>query len=252
MATKEEIFEKLNESVLWGEEEEAEEYAQEALDAGIDAREVIKDGMSPGVQTAGEKFNEGEFFLPELMLAGEAMKAGLAKVMPVLLAAIAAGGDSGSLGKIMMGTVEGDVHDIGKNICLAMLTAEGFETIDLGVDNELDDIVAAVKREKPDILGLGSYMTTTMVNLPPAFERLRDEGLTDDMVVLSGGVAVNRRWSEDVAGADGYGDDAWEMIRLCKEICEVPRDQRVSKSREFAYSDRSQGSVRDTGDRVLY
>lgn len=252
MASIEEIYEKLNDAVLWGEEEDAEELAQTALDAGANPKAVIKDGMSPGVQEAGAKFNEGEFFLPELMLAGEAMKAGIAIVMPVLLEEIARSGVD-SAGKIMMGTVEGDVHDIGKNVCLAMLTAEGFEAIDLGVDNELDDIVAAVKKEKPDILGLGSYMTTTMIAIPPAFTRLRDEGLLDDgMVILSGGVAVNRRWSEDVAKADGYGDDAWEMIKLCQEICAEPREKRAERSREYAFSDRSQGSTRDTSERVLY
>ncbi len=252
MASIEEIYEKLNEAVLWGEEEEAAELAQAALNAKANPKSIIKDGMSPGVQEAGNRFNEGEFFLPELMLAGEAMKAGIAIVMPVLMEEIAKSGIE-SQGKIMMGTVEGDVHDIGKNVCLAMLTAEGFETIDLGVDNELDDIVAAVKKEKPDILGLGSYMTTTMISIPPAFERLRDEGLLDDgMVILTGGVAVNRRWSEDIAKADGYGDDAWEMIRLCQEICAEPRDQRTSKSREYAFTDRTQGSVRDTSERVLY
>ena len=96
-------------------------------------------------------------------------------------------------------------------------------------------------------------MTTTMIAIPPAFERLREEGLLDDgMVVLTGGVAVNRRWSEDVAKADGYGDDAWEMIRMCKEICAEVRDARAAKAREFAFSDRSQGSARDTAERVLY
>ena len=238
MASKEEIFEKLNDAVLWGEEEDAAELAQKALDQGVNPKEIIKDGMSPGVQEAGDKFNEGEFFLPELMLAGEAMKAGIALVMPALMKIIEETGAIGA-GKIMMGTVEGDVHDIGKNICLAMLTAEGFETIDMGVDNELDDIVEAVKKEKPDILGLGSYMTTTMVNIPPAFERLRDEGLVDDMVLLSGGVAVNRRWSMDVAKADGYGDDAWEMIGLCKKIMEALAADRVAASREQSFSDLS-------------
>ncbi len=252
MASRDEIFEKLNDAVLYGEEEDAAELAQQALDAGTSPKDIIKDGMSPGVQIAGEKFNEGEFFLPELMLAGEAMKAGIAVVMPALLKQIEEGNVE-SAGKIMIGTVEGDVHDIGKNICLAMLTAEGFETVDLGVDNELDDIVEMVKKEKPDILGLGSYMTTTMIAIPPAFERLRQEGLLDDgLVVLSGGVAINRRWSEDVAKADGYGDDAWEMIKLCKQICDTPRESRVSVARKTAFSDRSQGSVRDTGERVLY
>lgn len=236
MASNEEIFEKLNDAVLWGEEEDAAELAQQALDAGAKPKTVIKDGMSPGVQEAGEKFNEGEFFLPELMLAGEAMKAGIAIVMPVLLAAIEEEGLD-SLGKIMMGTVEGDVHDIGKNICLAMLTAEGFETVDLGVDNELDEIVEAVKKEKPDILGLGSYMTTTMVNIAPAFERLRAEGLTDNMVILSGGVAVNRRWSQDVAKSNGYGDDAWDLIRICKEIMDKSVEVRAEAAEKFCFSD---------------
>jgi methanogenic corrinoid protein MtbC1 len=243
MASIEEIYEKLNQAVLWGEEEDAEELAQAALDAGANPKAIIKDGMSPGVQEAGSKFNEGEFFLPELMLAGEAMKAGIALVMPVLLEEIARTGAE-SRGKIMMGTVEGDVHDIGKNVCLAMLTAEGFETVDMGVDNELDDIIEKIKQEKPDILGLGSYMTTTMISIPPAFERIRDEGLLNDgMVILSGGVAVNRRWSEDVAKSDGYGDDAWEMINLCKEICDVPREQRVDKSRTVAFADMAQGGI---------
>ena len=235
MASKEEIFEKLNDAVLWGEEEDAAELAQEALDSDVPPKEIIKDGMSPGVQEAGDKFNEGEFFLPELMLAGEAMKAGLAVVMPALLAAL--GEDDEGAGTIMMGTVEGDVHDIGKNICLAMLTAEGFQTVDMGVDKELDEIVEAVRKEKPDILGLGSYMTTTMVNIPPAFERLREEGLTDNMVILSGGFAVNRRWSEEVAKSNVYGDDAWEMIKLCKEIMSHPPESRAQAAENFAFSD---------------
>ena len=238
MASKEEVFEQLNEAVLWGEEEEAVELAQQALDQDIHPQEIIKDGMSPGVQEAGEKFNEGEFFLPELMLAGEAMKAGLAVVMPVLLAALE-GGDVESRGTIMMGTVEGDVHDIGKNICLAMLTAEGFQTIDLGVDNELDDIIDKVREVKPDILGLGSYMTTTMVHITPAFERLRQEGLTENMVILAGGVAVNRRWSQEFAKADGYGDDAWEMIELCKKITDATPEDRIQVAVDHAFSDLS-------------
>ncbi|MBI2311584.1 MAG: cobalamin B12-binding domain-containing protein [Betaproteobacteria bacterium] len=236
MASIKEIFEKLNDAVLWGEEGEAAKRAQEALDVGASPKDIIKDGMSPGVQEAGNKFNEGEFFLPELMLAGEAMKAGIAVVMPALLAEVAKHGTK-AVAKIMMGTVEGDVHDIGKNICLAMLTAEGFECVDLGVDNEIDKIVAKVKEVKPDILGLGSYMTTTMVQIPPAIEKLRELGLTQSMVILSGGVAVNRRWSRDVAKSNGYGDDAWEMIALCKEIIKHPPEKRVEAAENFAFSD---------------
>ncbi|MBI3375373.1 MAG: B12-binding domain-containing protein [Betaproteobacteria bacterium] len=234
MASIKEIFEKLNDAVLWGEEEEAAKRAQQALEAGASPKDIIKDGMSPGVQEAGNKFNEGEFFLPELMLAGEAMKAGIAVVMPALQAEVAKQGTKPEA-KIMMGTVEGDVHDIGKNICLAMLTAEGFECVDLGVDNEIDKIVAMAKEVKPDILGLGSYMTTTMVQIPPAIEKLRALALAQNMVILSGGVAVNRRWSRDVAKSNGYGDDAWEMIALCKEIMKHPPDKRAEAAENFAF-----------------
>jgi len=212
-----ETYAKLAEAIEWGEEDDARQLAQEALDAGYDPAEIVKVAMSEGVKRAGDRFNEGEFFLPELMLCGEAMKAGLAKVMPVILEQLA-GGDVESKGRIMLGTVEGDVHDIGKNICLAMIQAQGFEVIDLGVDNDEDWIVEQVRTQKPDVLGLGSYMTTTMVNIPPTFERLRREGLAEGMPLLAGGVAVNRRWAMEQARADGYAEDAWEMIDLLHEI----------------------------------
>ncbi|MFQ5611391.1 MAG: B12-binding domain-containing protein [Anaerolineae bacterium] len=145
-----ETYRKLAEAIEWGEEDDALEYAQQALDEGHDPADIIKESMSLGVRRAGDRFNEGEFFLPELMLAGEAMKAGLSVVMPVILASMQ---KMDSKGRIMMDTVEGDVHDIGKNICISI----------------------------------------TMVHIPPAFERLWQEGLTENMTLLAGGVAVNRR-----------------------------------------------------------
>ena len=217
-----EIYGKLADAIEWGEEDDARGFAQEALDEGHEPPDIVKTAMSEGVKRAGTRFNEGEFFLPELMLTGEAMKAGLSVVMPVILASM--DGVMESKGRIMMGTVEGDVHDIGKNICLAMLQAQGFEVIDLGVDNDEDWIVEQVQAEKPDILGLGSYMTTTMINIPPAFERLRAEGLAEEMKLLVGGVAVNRRWAMDEAKADGYAEDAWEYIDLAHEILGLEPD----------------------------
>jgi methanogenic corrinoid protein MtbC1 len=212
-----ETYEKLAEAIELGEEDEARDLARQALEEGHDPADIVKTAMSEGVKRAGKRFNEGEFFLPELMLTGEAMKAGLGVVMPVILEQLD-GAAAESKGKIMMGTVEGDVHDIGKNICLAMLQAQGFEVIDLGVDNDQDWIIHQVKELQPDILGLGSYMTTTMINIPPAFERLREEGLAGSMKLLCGGVAVNRRWAMDVAKADGYAEDAWEFVDLAHEI----------------------------------
>jgi methanogenic corrinoid protein MtbC1 len=220
-----ETYEKLAEAIEWGEEDDTRDGARAALAEGHDPADIVKTAMSEGVKRSGNRFNEGEFFLPELMLTGEAMKAGLGVVMPIIIEKLA-GAAMESKGKIMLGTVEGDVHDIGKNICLAMLQAQGFETVDLGVDNDIDWIVEQVQDQKPDILGLGSYMTTTMINIPPAFERLRDEGLSADMKLLTGGVAVNRRWAMEEAGADGYAEDAWEFVDLAHEILDLEQDDK--------------------------
>lgn len=217
MSETNETYTKLSEAIEFGDEDQAHELAQKALDEGHDPADIIKGAMALGVRRAGDRFNAGEFFLPELMLCGEAMKAGLAVVMPKILEGMK---EMDVKGKIMLGTVEGDVHDIGKNICVSMLSAQGYKIIDLGVDNDQDWIVEMVKKEKPDILGLGSYMTTTMIHIPPAFERLRREGLTENMKLLAGGVAVNRRWAMEIAKADGYADDAWGMIDLVNEIME--------------------------------
>ena len=243
-----ETYLKLAEAIEWGEEDDAHDLARQALDEGYAPDEIINKAMSLGVQRAGDRFNEGEFFLPELMLAGEAMKAGLSVVMPVILASMNA---LETKGKIMMGTVEGDVHDIGKNICISMLQAQGYEVIDLGVDNDQDWIVEQVQKEKPDILGLGSYMTTTMVHIPPAFERLRNEGLTENMKLLAGGVAINRRWAMDVAKADGYADDAWGAIDLVNEIMGVGDEKGYTESGDDAsLREEREGIGYGRGDKV--
>lgn len=245
-----ETFAQLADAIEWGEEDDARLYAQQALDEGYDPPTIVKEAMSEGVKRSGDRFNAGEFFLPELMLTGEAMKAGLAVVMPVILASLE-GGEVESKGKILMGTVEGDVHDIGKNICLAMLQAQGFEVIDLGVDNDEDWIVEQVMEKQPNILGLGSYMTTTMIHIPPAFERLRREGLTDNMKLLAGGVAVNRRWAMKVAQADGYADDAWGFIDLANEIMgHGPEKGYTEEAEDAALREEKDGIDYGRGDKV--
>lgn len=244
-----EIYAKLAEAIEWGEEDDARDFAREALDAGYDPAEIVKDAMSEGVKRSGNRFNAGEFFLPELMLTGEAMKAGLSVVMPIILERLG-GKAAESKGKILMGTVEGDVHDIGKNICLAMLQAQGFEVIDLGVDNDENWIVEQVKEQNPDILGLGSYMTTTMIHIPPTFERLRNEGLTGHMKLLAGGVAVNRRWAMEVAKADGYADDAWGFIDLAHEIMGHGPEQGYTEGGDANLREKKEGIDYGRGEKV--
>lgn len=204
-----ELFKQIAEAVEYGEEDSAAELTQKALDEGRDPITIIQEAFSVGVEACGEKYNQGKFFLPELMLTGEAMKAGLALVLPKLEEA-----SSGKfIGKVMIGAVEGDVHDIGKNICLSMLLANGFEIVDAGVDVPADKFVELVQEKKPQIVGLGSYMSTTLPAVQESIDAIRKSGFDGKIIV--GGVATNRRWADEL-GVDGYAVDAWDCVELCK------------------------------------
>lgn len=183
---------------------------------------IIQKAFNHGVLACGEKYNQGIFFLPDLMLTGEAMKASLALVMPVL----ARSAEGRFNGKILMGAVEGDVHDLGKNICLSMLLASGFEIVDAGVNLPADRLVALVAEHQPDIVGLGSYMSTTLPALAESVRRIKESGYTGAVVV--GGVAVNQRWVDELEIADGYSDDAWGCINLCEHLLGTTERAEVS------------------------
>ncbi|MEE4241426.1 MAG: cobalamin-dependent protein [Desulfopila sp.] len=204
-----ELLKKIAEAVENGEEEETVELTQKALDQGIDPLSIIQDAFSAGVTECGEKYSKGIFFLPELMLTGESMKAGLELVLPKLKDAAA--GDFA--GKVLMGAVEGDVHDIGKNICLSMLLANGFEIVDAGIDVSADKFVELVNKHQPEIVGLGSYMSTTLPALAESMEAIRKSGFSGK--IFAGGVATNKRWADEI-GADGHAEDAWGCVKLCK------------------------------------
>jgi 5-methyltetrahydrofolate--homocysteine methyltransferase len=204
-----ELLKKIAAAIEYGEEDETADLTQKALDQGIEPIAIIQDAFSAGVTACGEKYNNGIFFLPELMLTGEAMKAGLALVLPKLKEAA-----SGTFsGKVLMSAVEGDVHDIGKNICLSMLLANGFEIVDAGVDVPADTVVALINEHQPDIVGLGSYMSTTLPAVVESLEAIRKSGFGGKIFV--GGVATNQRWADEI-GADGYAEDAWGCVELCK------------------------------------
>ena len=206
-----ELFKQIAEAIEYGEEDNAAELTQKALDEGADPVSIIREAFSPGVAACGEKYNKGEFFLPELMLTGEAMKAGLALVLPKLQEAA-----SGKfVGKVMFGAVEGDVHDIGKNICLSILLANGFEIVDAGVDIPAENFAELVIEHNPQIAGIGSYMSTTLPAVQESLEAIRKSGFNGKIIV--GGVATNKRWAEEI-GADGWAEDAWSCVELCKNI----------------------------------
>ncbi len=185
-----------------------------ALDEGVPARQVLEEGLIAGLNEVGNRFECGESFLPELLLAGEAMKAGMAVVKPALLEQE---GAAGSAGKAAMGSVKGDVHDIGKNIVIMMLEGNGWEVVDLGVDVAPEDFCAAVKDGDIQVLGLSSLLTTTMPNQELTIKALEEAGLRDKVKVAVGGSVMTQDYAEQI-GADCYASDAVEAVRKFAEM----------------------------------
>jgi len=224
VTSKREILDCLREAVVKGSEEEVELWSRRGLEAGLQPMELLDEGMAPGIREVGLKFDRGECFLPELMMAGEAMKAGLRVVLPKITPA-AREGTVKRKGKILLGSVEGDVHDIGKNIVGAMLIADGFEVVDLGVDVPAWTFIERVKVERPVILGVGSYMSTTLNEQRKIAEALKQTGLRGGLKYIVGGVACTREWAEQI-GADGYARDAAEAVELCRRLMGSERKGR--------------------------
>jgi corrinoid protein of di/trimethylamine methyltransferase len=187
--------------------------AQQALDQGLDPLECINRGLSPGIDRVGELFATGEYFLPDLIIGGDAMKAALDVLEPAL-----AGGQSREiLGQVVLGTVEGDLHEIGKTLVGTMLTANGFRVTDIGVDKPAADFVAAVKDSGATLVGASALLTTTMLHQQEVIEALKEAGLRDQVKVMIGGAPVTENWAEKI-GADGYAEDAIGAVALAKEL----------------------------------
>jgi 5-methyltetrahydrofolate--homocysteine methyltransferase len=183
-----------------------------ALAAETPALEVMDDGLIAGMGLVGIKFRDNFIFVPEVLACARAMKAGMAHIEPILSA-------SGvkPLGKVVMGTVKGDLHDIGKNLCIMMLRGAGFEVIDLGVDTSADAFIDAVEEHRPDLLGMSALLTTTMPNMGKTIEAFLDAGLRDDVKIMVGGAPVTQAFADDM-GADGYGKDAVACVTLAKAL----------------------------------
>lgn len=190
----------------------ASEAAKEA--SNLDPLKAIEKGLAKGVKEIGDKFSKGECFLPELIMAGEAMKAGLQVLEPRLRRR---GEKRKTLGSFLIGTVAGDIHDIGKTVVAAMLSAHGFEVIDLGVDIPAQEFVNKVKELRPDILGLSALMTSTMPAQKEIIDRLKETNLRKKVKVIVGGAAVTEQWAKQI-GADAYGADALDVVTKAKQI----------------------------------
>ena len=211
--TVDEILNKLRDAVERGDEEGAEAAAKAALDANINPLDAVEKGLTPGIRYVGEKFEKRELYLPDLMLAARAMEFG----MKILAEEIEKQGlEVKYEGRIILGTVEGDIHDIGKKLVATMLQARGFEVIDLGYDVATSTIVEKVKEFKPDIVGLSAMMTSTMLKQGDVVQALRKEGITNVKVII-GGASVSEEWAKEI-GAAGYGPDAEEAVRLAQQL----------------------------------
>jgi corrinoid protein of di/trimethylamine methyltransferase len=208
----EELFKQMAQSIIDGEEELAAELAQQALQAGVDPLQAITDGYMPGVNEVGDSFACGQAFLPELVMAGEAMKAAVAVLEPAMKAA---GTSRKILGKVVLATVEGDIHEIGKSLVGTMLTSSGFEVYDLGVDVSTADILAKATEVGADIVGLSALLTTTMVKQREVINEVTKRGMK--VKVMVGGAPVTREWVQKIE-ADGYSEDAIGAVNVAKEL----------------------------------
>ena len=212
-----EILSKLAQAVIDGEPEDAEELAQQALDQGLDPLVCINEGLTPGMNRVGQLFESGEYFLPDLIIGGEAMKSALAVLEPALVG----GRERQVLGRVVLGTVEGDLHEIGKTLVATLLSANGFQVTDIGIDKSAADFVAAVKETRATIVGASALLTTTMPQQQKIVEALKEAGLRDRVKVMVGGAPVTAGWAEKV-GADGYAEDAISAVALAKTLVDVP------------------------------
>ncbi len=208
----EELFKQMAQSIIDGEEETAAALANKALEAGVDPLKAITDGYVPGVNQVGDSFACGDAFLPELVMAGEAMKSAIAVLEPAMKAA---GASRQILGKVVLATVEGDIHEIGKSLVGTMLTSSGFEVHDLGVDVPSEKILAKADEVGADIIGLSALLTTTMIRQKEVIEEVARRGMK--VKVMVGGAPVTREWVQKIE-ADGYAEDAIGAVNVAKEL----------------------------------
>lgn len=202
------------EAIIDADEDAVEEILNDAKEEGISAVELLKDGFSRGMEQLGEMFAEGEAFLPELIMAAEAMKIVTERVEEEL----AENGDGvEKKGTVVIGTVKDDVHDIGKSICVSMLKASGFEVIDIGKDVAPADFVAKAKEVNADIIGSSALLTTTMENQREIENLLEEAGLKGKVITMVGGAPVSQQWADKI-GADGYSQDAMSCVKKAGEL----------------------------------
>ena len=207
------LYEDLKVAVIDMEVERAVELTKKALDEGKKAEDIMNSSLVLAMDIVGEQYDKGEKYVPEMLLSAKAMKAAMGLLRPLLV-------ESGveMKGKIAIGTVEGDLHDIGQNLVSMMLEGAGFEVINLGAETPADTFVESVKENKPDIVGMSALLTTTMLHMPEVIDALKEAGLRDQVRVMIGGAPVTQEYADEI-GADGYAPDAASAVKLAKSLC---------------------------------
>jgi corrinoid protein of di/trimethylamine methyltransferase len=210
----ERLYEEMTKAVIDGLPDRAQALAEEALRTGIDPLEAIDQGFKPGMDIVGEGFASGELFIPDLMMSGEAMKAAITALEPELMKRKQ---QREVLGKVVIGTVQGDIHEIGKTLVATMLAANGFEVHDLGVDVSSQQFVDKVREVDANVVGLSALLTTTILNQEVVILNLKEAGLRDRVKVIIGGVPASQEWADEI-GADAYAENATEAVEVVKGL----------------------------------
>ncbi len=216
MSREDEILDGLYDNTLNGIAPPVVALTNEGLALGMDPMVLLFDALIPALQEVGRLFEIGEYFVPEMLIAAMAMTGAMQILQPL----IAASGAE-PLGTFLMGTVKGDIHDIGKNLCNVMLEGAGFTVIDLGVNVDPEVFVEAIRTHKPDAVGMSAFLTTTMPMFKTNIEAIKQAGLRDQVKILVGGAPVNQEYS-DIVGADGFAPDANSCVRLTKTLLGIP------------------------------
>ena len=202
----------LAEAVIRGDGKTVKELTKRMIDSGVNPMQIINEGLIAGMNVVGIRFKAGDMYVPEVLMSAKAMNIGVELVKPLILET-----DMPSAGKVIMGTVRGDMHDIGKNLCIMLLESNGFKVIDLGVDVQPEAFVKAAKEHNAQVIGLSALLTTTMLNMKETLAVLEEEGIRDKVKVIIGGAPITQTFADQI-GADGYAADAGSAVDLCKQL----------------------------------
>lgn len=215
MDSTQSILKEISVQLVKGDASGVKELTEKALVQDISAVEVLNVGLVSGMNIVGEKFKNNEFFIPEVLIAARAMKAGMEIIKPLLVEA-----NVKARGKVIVGTVKGDLHDIGKNIVAMMLEGAGFDVINMGTDVTIEKIKEQIEKDPPDVIGLSALLTTTMIYMREVIEALEKVGLKERVKVIIGGAPITQAYADEI-NADGYAPDAASSVDLVKELLDI-------------------------------